>query len=182
MVKKKILINSLLIPLVAGQVAAKWDTYSDTWHATDNLSRIVADNTITGDVKPDKTAGIFYYIWHGQHGTAGPFDISQILLGKQEYGPVHLFHHWSEPLFGYYLPNDEWVVRRHAQMLKDAGIDVIIFDATNAFTYNNIYLNLCRIYTALRAAGQTTPQIAFLTWSDSGNTVKRIYDEFYAKG
>ena len=33
---------------------------------------------------------------------------------------------------GYYLADDDWVIRKHAQMLTDAGVDVIIVDLTNA--------------------------------------------------
>ncbi len=38
-------------------------------------------------------------------------------------GPAHAMHHWGEPYLGYYVSNDEWVIRKHAQMLSDAGVD-----------------------------------------------------------
>ncbi len=41
------------------------------------------------------------------------------------------YHHWSEPLFGYYVSTDRWVLRKHAEMLADAGVDVVFFDCTN---------------------------------------------------
>ena len=44
------------------------------------------------------------------------------------FGPEHAFHHWGEPYLGYYVANDEWVIRKHAQMLTDAGVDVLFFD------------------------------------------------------
>jgi hypothetical protein len=34
-------------------------------------------------------------------------------------------HHWGESAFGYYRSDDPWVLRKHAQMLSDAGVDVI---------------------------------------------------------
>ena len=43
---------------------------------------------------------------------------------------------FGEPLFGYYLASDEWVMRKHLQMLTDAGIDFTVFDTTNAVTYD----------------------------------------------
>ena len=39
---------------------------------------------------------------------------------------------WNEPLFGYYQNLDRYVLRKHAELLADAGVDVIIFDCTNA--------------------------------------------------
>jgi hypothetical protein len=38
---------------------------------------------------------------------------------------------------------DEAVLRKHAQMLSDAGIDVVIFDVTNQITYREDYWRCC---------------------------------------
>jgi len=49
-------------------------------------------------------------------------------------------HHWNEPLFGCYDTDDRWVLRKHAEMLANAGMDVIIFDNTNGtFTWKESY-------------------------------------------
>jgi hypothetical protein len=53
------------------------------------------------------------------------------------WGPLHIPHHWGESLFGYYLTDDEGVLRKHAQMLADAGVDVVVFDVTNQITYRD---------------------------------------------
>ena len=159
-----------------------WDTHPETWAATDGLNRTVAENATTGNPKTGKYAGIFYYIWQGQHGTA-LYDISKILAqNPPPWGPAGAFHFRSEPLYGYYKSDDEWVMRKNAQMLADAGVDVIFLDNTNATTYRDIYLKLCRVYTDIRKAGGKTPQIAFITWSSSGHTVQKLYDEFYSTG
>jgi hypothetical protein len=161
-----------------------WDTYSDCWTATDSIGRPVADHAITGDVRPEKVVALFYYIWHGQH-TTRLYDIAKTLKQNPDdppWGPVHAFHHWSEPLYGYYRADDEYVVRKNAQMLADAGVDAIFFDVTNALPYTKIYMNLCRIYSDIRKQGGRTPQIAFLTNSSSGKTVQSIYNDLYAKG
>ncbi len=168
----------------AKQLNKVWDTFSDCWTATDSLGRPVADHAITGDVRPEKTVALFYYIWHGQH-TTRLYDIAKILKQNPEepvWGPVHAFHHWSEPLYGYYRADDEYVVRKNAQMLADAGVDAIFFDVTNALPYTEIYMNLCRIYADIRKQGGRTPQIAFLTNTSSGKTVQSIYEDLYAKG
>ena len=75
------------------------------------------------------------------YGTVG--NISQILkenpnaikekdnpgMGPREGSNTHF---WGEPLFGYYRTTDPYVLRKHAEMLADAGVDVVFFDCTNA--------------------------------------------------
>ena len=117
-----------------------WDTYSDTWVATDALGRSLPSWSEVGLPRQHHTVGVFYFLWLYPRGGLGPFDISQILTKDPQaitnaasplWGPMHEFHHWGESIFGYYLSDDEAVLRKHAQMLADAGVDVIIFDVTN---------------------------------------------------
>jgi hypothetical protein len=136
---------------------------------------------------------MFYFLWLGEHGRLGPFDNTQILrrdpdaLQKPDsplWGPVNAPHHWGESAFGYYLSRDEWVLRRHAQMLSDAGVDVVIFDVTNHLTYPRAYDALCRVWSRMRREGNRTPQIAFLTpfFGDRASVVKTLYTDFYRPG
>lgn len=173
-----------------------------TWVATDALGRIIEES----DKAPvdDRTVGIFYFIWHGAHGYDGgrvasdesvltplptdvnsPYDITKMVAKNPldpQYGPLSAFHYWSEPRFGYYVPDDEWVIRKHAQMLCDAGVDLIILDATNAFTYLSQVTTICKTYSQMRSEGSSTPQIAFIVNSIPDRTVARLYENFYAKG
>ena len=55
-------------------------------------------------------------------------------------------HHWGESIFGYYISDDESVLRKHAQMLTDAGVDMIVFDVTNQVTYPQNWKALCRVF------------------------------------
>src|SRR6266550_2258409 len=96
--------------------------------------------------------------WHGAHIQGGPFDVTKILAADPNamqkpdsplWGPLHAPHHWGEPLFGYYLTDDEGVLRKHAQMLADAGVDVVIFDVTNQITYRDYYRGLLVTLTRL---------------------------------
>lgn len=173
------------------QVTGSIDTMSDTWAATDGLGRTIAGQDECRARRDDRAVGIFYFLWLTNDGngggvpSSGPFDITRILAANPaapEWGPVNAFHHWSEPLFGYYLMDDEWVIRRHAQMLTDAGVDVIICDATNALTYPGVYLRICAVYQAMRAEGKPTPQIAFLLNSAHVQTAQKLWDEFCGKG
>lgn len=160
------------------------DLYSDTWVATDGLGRKLVTAAECGPPRSDRTVGIFYFLWLGQHGQAGPFDITQLLAADPEnpkWGPQGVFHHWGEPELGYYVSDSEFVIRRHCFMLNDAGIDTLIFDATNAVTYSKVYLTLCRVYAELRSQGHRTPQFCFVTHSSARQTIETLYRELYSK-
>ena len=157
---------------------------ADTWTATDALRRTLPNAAEVGPVRQDKFVGIFYFLWMWKQDKQGLYDISKLLVANPtdpKYGPVSAFHHWGEPYFGYYLNNDEWVIRRHAQMLTDAGIDTLILDVTNALTYPENYMAICRVYTEMRRAGEKTPQICFILHSRTPVTSQKLWDEFYSK-
>ncbi len=58
---------------------------------------------------------------------------------------------WNEPIFGYYDNEDQWVLRRHGEMLADAGVDVVIFDCSNGDRlWPKSYLALMKAWSAAR--------------------------------
>jgi hypothetical protein len=179
-----VLVISVIAPLVAGAAEPpSWDTFSDTWVATDALGRSVATHSTTGDPKAHKTVGMFYFLWLGQHGHT-VLDNTELVAANPaapKYGVVGQFHFWGQPLFGYYQAQDDFVIAKHIQMLTDAGVDVMIFDVTNAITYPKVYTAICESLTRIRATGQRTPQIAFLANSKSPQVVQALYDDFYSK-
>ena len=63
-------------------------------------------------------------------------------------------YYWGEPLYGYYNSTDPWVLRRHANLLADAGIDTVIFDTTNRVTYRDVYMKLCEVWSQMRRKGR----------------------------
>lgn len=175
---------------------------ADTWVATDALGREITTETHEGQIRQDKYVGIFYFIWQGAHGydrhsqeqpgegvmpkavydTISPYDNTQLLKANPtdpKYGPDHAFHYWGEPYFGYYLPDDEWVIRKHAQMLSDAGVDVIILDITNAAIYNPQVNKIASVYQQMRKEGKTTPAISFIINTAPEKTIQRLYDTVY---
>jgi len=176
----------LIFGLVGASSASElWDVMSDTWVATDALGRKLPGYEECGPPRKGRFVGIFYFIWHGQHGTSGPYDITKILAenpSDPKWGPPGALHHWGEPELGYYLSDDEYVIRRHARMLSDAGVDMIAFDVTNGFTYDNVYMKLLKVYQEMRKNGERTPQVTFLTNSSHDIVVKRLYDNLYSKG
>ena len=179
----------LVASIFSAELPPSVDTMPDAWSATDALGRELPDSAAVGLPRKDKFVGLFYFLWLGRYGTAGPYDIQKILaadpaaMTKPEsplWGPLHYSHYWGESEFGYYRSDDPWVLRKHAQMLSDAGVDVIIFDVTNQLTYPESYLALCKTFMEVRQAGGKTPQIAFL--APFGNPVKvveQLYKDLY---
>ncbi|HLK60939.1 MAG TPA: family 20 glycosylhydrolase, partial [Chthonomonadaceae bacterium] len=161
------------------------DLQSDTWVATDGLGRTLPGFAECGPPRPNKVVGIFYFLWMAKvHDPGHLYDNTQLLAAhpdNPQYGPEGAFHWWGEPHLGYYRLPDDFVIRKHAQMLTDAGVDVIVCDVTNAITYDENLLAVCRVFEAIRKEGRTTPRIAFLANSRSAETVQHLYDTFYAK-
>ncbi len=181
------LLASALISQTAMQKI--WDTMPDTWAATDALGRVLPNFEVVGPPRKDRYVGAFFFLWHGSHVNGGPYDNSLILadhpdaLGSSAsppWGPMLTNHHWGQSAFGYYLTDDDYVLRRQAQMLSDAGVDVIIFDVTNQFLYKPYYTELLNVFGQIRRAGGKTPQVAFLTsFGSPSHEVATLYRELY---
>jgi hypothetical protein len=163
--------------------APSWDICADTWVASDGLGRTLPDHATTGPVKQDRQVGIFYFLWN--EGQNPVFDLTKIVARNPDtppYGPPGSFHHWGEPLFGYYQQTDRYVIRKHIQMLADAGVDALLLDVTNALTYDSVRDALLAVLDEFKAAGMRAPRIAFLANSHSAKTVEHIYQTFYKSG
>jgi hypothetical protein len=171
----------------AGKPYTDADTFSDTWVATDALGREAPGFQQCGPVKRNKRVGIFYWTWHTP-GRGGPHDNTKILAearaGKVQWPSQRGSHHWGEPELGYYLMTDPFVIRKHAGMLVDAGIDAVFFDTTNPpFTWKDEYEALCREYTAMRQEGARTPTISFITpFGDPTPVTDRLWTDLYKPG
>ncbi len=166
------------------------------WPATDALGRRLPLVDEVGPAQTNRFVGIFYFLWHNQRGGKspnwdGPYDIGRIIaqdpdaLKKPDsplWGPIGMYHYWGEPLYGYYLSTDPWVLRRHAQLLADAGIDTLIFDTTNALSYPEVYRALCAVFRRVREEGGRTPQFAFMVNTKAGETAQQIYRDLYQPG
>jgi hypothetical protein len=160
-----------------------WDTCADTWVATDGLGRSLPLHDATGPPKANRSVGIFYFLWN--EGQNPVYDLTKIIVANPDnpqYGPVHSFHHWGEPLLGYYKQDDRHVLRKHMQMLADAGVDVLLLDVTNALTYDSVRDKLLDVLDEMQASRQRVPAIAFLANSNSAATVERLYQTFYKPG
>ncbi len=175
------------VPLYEGQPYEGGDIFADTWVATDALGREVPGFAQCGPVKQDKWVGIFYWTWHTDN-RGGPYDNAKLLAqaknGIVPWPEKQAAHHWGEPELGYYVMTDPFVIRKHASMLTDAGVDVILFDTTNPpFTWKDEYEALCHEYTEMRNQGAQTPSISFITpFGDPRPVLERLWKDLYKPG
>ncbi len=165
-------------------------TYTNTTTvALDSLDRNLTTVNETTEIRDDRYVGIFYFLWAGEHGT-NLYDNSIIaktasaLTSEENWiaaggGGLYEHHFWGKPMFGYYLQSDPWVMRKHVQMLTDADVDFLVIDATNAYTYTESALKLLGVLNEYGEQGWDVPQIAFMTNTESGTTMNKIYDEIY---
>ncbi len=156
------------------------DTWAGTYIDTSGNMQPLPDNAAVGGPRADRTVGIFYFLSNNTPNFP-LYDNSQLLKANPSnpaYGPINAPHWWGQPVLGHYASADPAVLRKHMQMLADAGVDVLIFDATNALTYPDVYMPLFQVMRTMREDGLKTPQIAFLTGNGSWDTV---YNDVYAK-
>ncbi|MBQ8185609.1 MAG: hypothetical protein IJ037_01920 [Clostridia bacterium] len=141
--------------------------------------------------REDRLCGLFYFLWLGEHGRHQPYDISAITKADPDaghkpdspvWGGIGTYHHWGEPLYGYYYSDDEWVVRRHMKLLTQAGVDFLFFDTTNAVIYEHNAKLVMSVLDEYRREGWNTPKVMFYTNTASGDTAQRIYDSIYKPG
>jgi hypothetical protein len=181
---KKLLL-AVLVCALSFSVNAAVNIMPDTWVTVDGLGRNVASSdsgVVRTSIDTTTTIGMFYYLWHGQHG-AEIKDITKILEANPDnpqWGDAGQFHWAGEPLLGYYAGGNPFIVAKHMQMLMDAGIDFYFFDVTNAFIYaNNVRVVMAEI-DRREALGLKAPKLVFCTHSGTVATINSLCDEFFS--
>ena len=161
---------------------------------TDDLNRPLHTSDEVGAYGStgEKYVGLFYFLWHGEHGDSGIFDLQKIIdtVGVEaagstkcgKYGPVGAMHWFAEPLYGYYYANDAWVHRKHAELLTLANIDFLYFDVTNGYAYMHNAKQLMAILHELNEKGFDAPQVVFYTNTNPENVIREVYNNIYKKG
>jgi len=194
--KTKNLLVLILLSLVAfpGMLYSQVSkTISNQWTATDGLGRKLPDINQAGDTRNGKYIGIFYWTWHTDDPAAPEAkDITQILLQDPSAAsdPSNSLwqspgqYWWSQSLFGYYRTTDDWVLRKHAEMLADAGVDAVFFDCTNgSYTWKSSYMELLKVWEQARKDGVNTPKVVFMLpfgATDGATTaINDLYTDLY---
>ncbi len=175
-----------------GILPATRDVLSDTWTGTDGADRSMpsADDTRAPTARQ---VGIFYFLWRDRD----PSSISEIPASDHyaaylEGGVDKLWevmadggeghpHYWAEPYFGYYASNDEWVLRKHAYMLAEAGVDFVFFDTSNNNLHTISHEALLKVWEEVRQEGYEVPKISFLVGSYDAEFAE-LYETIYKKG
>ncbi|MBQ6119705.1 MAG: hypothetical protein IJK98_10765 [Clostridia bacterium] len=181
------------------RVDAPADIRPDTWAAVDGLGRTLPLKGEVRERNDRKFVGMFYWIWHTNFARSlAAKNATEILAEHPEI--LHDFdsplwentysgypHYWNKPLFGYYRDTDAYVLRKHAELLADAGVDVIFFDCTNGTaTWDESYEALFEVFEQAKEDGVNVPKVAFmLPFNDGADTttsLKNLYERVYSKG
>lgn len=185
----------LMLSLLCFSAKARADVnYGNSLPATDGLGRALPTQAQAGPQK-ERYVGMFYWIWHDLHLATEPYVPTDILKEHPEakydfdnpcWPQVGAFW-WGEPLWGFYRDTDKWVIGRNAQLLSDAGVDVIFFDTTNgSLTFDDQWEALCETYMELRSRGVNTPKISFLlpfsASDDARISIINLYTKLYRPG
>ena len=144
------------------------DNYADTWTATNAYGLRLADYEETGGVKAgNHEVGMFYHDWHLHNSKA--YIASEIIAkhpeAKDDYNnsawPTNGPAWWDEPVYGFYDDTDYWHYRKSAELMADAGVDVVFLDYTNG---DSIYVKgldvMMRAYHDAREDGVNVPKIS----------------------
>lgn len=180
---------------------------STQWAAVDGLGRTLSlygDNYessalsgTVGEKNEKKFVGIFYSDWHEELSRTNQARNVTELLGslspEDREAAKHDFknkiwkgytgyHFWDEPLFGYYSTADTYVLRKHAELLADAGVDCIIFDNTNgSFTWEKSYMAIFETFTQAKKEGVDVPQIVFMLPFGANEGAREQFRDLYKK-
>ncbi|MBP5780092.1 MAG: hypothetical protein J6X34_02520, partial [Clostridia bacterium] len=167
------------------------------WAAVDGLGRTLPGYADVG-AKNNKVVGIFYWTWHKGNMQSKAININNLILENPDM--LHNYKHklwakntagsyfWNEPIYGYYTEADDYVLRKHGELLADAGVDFVLFDCTNGdLTWEDAYLNLLKVWGKAREEGVRTPKIGFMMqfwWNDTNtpSSVKQVYNAIYRDG
>lgn len=195
---KKIIGASALSLLSIVAFAQVEINYGNGLPATDALGRKLPTYKETGSSK-EKYVAMFYWTWHqGNDDTTYQVkNISEIVRqypeamkdynhpawGDKKPG----FFFWEQPLLGYYKTTDPWVLRKHAEMLADAGVDAVFFDCTNgSLTWELSYEALFKTWDQAQKDGVNVPKVAsMLPFGPSPHSLvslRQLYRDVYKPG
>ena len=198
-----ILCLTLILGISATAVSVSEDEKSginpSTWAAVDGLGRTLSLNENVGSKKEDKYVAMFYWTWHYSWvndlepiTTGSVLDIYPEAVNDRDHPAWEdTFdgrpYFWDEPLYGFYTNTDEYVLRKHAELLADADIDVIFFDTTNGtLLFEEGYETLLKVWSKARADGVDAPDISFILnfggAEDTRTQLHSLYDNLYSKG
>ena len=165
----------------------------DTWVFTDGLGRVSLTYEDVGAPRDNKTLAMFYWTWHIDGFLADePVNLQEY---SEKYPEAMRDYNnavwqgtstywWNESIYGFYSGDDPWVLRKQAELLTNAGVDVIFTDNTNGdLTWYNAYNALLKEWDDAMTDGLKTPKLSFmLPFWDKDYTnmqVSAIYQDMF---
>ena len=196
-------------PPEAERPAFDREVMPDTWVFVDGLGRKSLTNKEVGDPKPDKQLCMFFWNWHDVDGwgyrspkldSDEPINIQKAMEKHPEakndyYHPVwgnrenaDQKYFWNEPVFGHYMTEDKWVLRRQAELLANVGVDAVFTDNTNGDqTWQSGYHEVLEEWQKATADGVKAPKFSFFMpfterWGGKTNLqLSFVYNDMYRK-
>ena len=166
-----------------------------TWVAEDEVERSVMPANPSSP-RSGKQVVMMYWPWHEtvQVLYNSVVNISAVVRTFPEalqnynhdaWGQEGQVYFWGQPLYGYYRTTDPWVLRKHAELLADAGVDAVMFDLSNGpYTWWSSVTELMDVWDQARVQDVRVPKIAFMLHLDApgvdcANQIRAIYDVMY---
>ena len=167
----------------------------DTWVFTDGLGRTSLTYADVGAPKDNKTLAMFFWTWHSSgNARLEPITLQELSTlypeSMQDYNaPIwnelgYKAFFWNEPIYGFYGGTDTWVQRKQAELLANAGVDVVFTDNTNGTnTWRQSYTSLMNTWSDAMQDGVLTPKVSFMfPFYDQHQTniqTQLIYQDIY---
>ena len=189
--------RKILSTLVLCIVATYAYPHRQPFAATDGLGRVLPLNNEVGDSRTGRHVAMFYFLWTGSGDRTSEryWDLEVLWRDHPEVfedfsspywgggaGIAGRYYYWGQPIYGYYDSNDYWVHLKNIQLLTDAGVDLLVIDATNNSHYPTQADALMRAMQTVNRQGLKAPKIVFYTNTKSGETMQRIYNDIYKEG
>ncbi len=159
----------------------------------DDLDRSLAESDTVGALtaNQERYIGLFYFLWHGEW--TGELDNGGVAVNLEQqaaansyssYGTASgagQFAYFAKPLYGYYQASDDYVLRKHVELLTNANVDFLYFDITNApRDYMARAVQLMGILHEFNEQGYDAPQVVFYTNANAINHIQTYYEGIYA--
>lgn len=166
----------------------------DTWVFTDGLGRTSLTYEDVGAPRADKTVAMFYWTWHIEGGFTAEVPVNLQQISEQYPDAIRDYNHeiwkgtnaywWNESIYGFYKTDDAWVLRKQAELLTNAGVDVIFTDNTNGdHTWYNSYNALLAEWDDAMTDGLKTPKLSFMLpfWDQNYTNIQltSIYQDLF---
>ena len=159
------------------------------WVAVDGVGR-----SITNDIKVTshpRYVGMFYWTWHSGFGKNSKKINNVNNINKANPSKKNDYewwnknaqgdsNWWNEPIYGYYIEDDDYVLRKQVELLADAGVDFVVFDCTyGTDKCPSEYVNLLKVWKQAKNDGVKAPKIAFMLPFNYGNNTYTAFMDIY---